>query len=153
MPLNSEALKEARVRSGLTQDQAADILKVTRQTISRWETGKTYPSIDLLADISDVYGIPLEVLFDKEMHGVEDLPRIVLSSRYSVWAMGILAILGFFGHKLTQWTGLVIGDIVTVLTTVCLLSLIGWEFYWGTYGRHQYYLRKSDAQRQKNKDE
>ena len=39
----SEMIKEARVRKGMTQQQLADSVYVTRQTISKWELGKSVP--------------------------------------------------------------------------------------------------------------
>jgi transcriptional regulator with XRE-family HTH domain len=43
-----EVLAELRQKNGLTQDQMADKLFVTRQAVSRWENGETTPSIDTL---------------------------------------------------------------------------------------------------------
>lgn len=39
----SEVIKEARIRKGMTQQQLADSVYVTRQTISKWELGKSIP--------------------------------------------------------------------------------------------------------------
>lgn len=50
-------IAEARKKKNLTQEQLADLLKVTRQSISRWESNQTYPDMDnivFLAEILDV---------------------------------------------------------------------------------------------------
>ena len=39
----SEVIKEARIKKGMTQQQLADSVYVTRQTISKWELGKSVP--------------------------------------------------------------------------------------------------------------
>ena len=39
----SEIIKEARIKKGMTQQQLADSVYVTRQTISKWELGKSIP--------------------------------------------------------------------------------------------------------------
>ena len=39
----SEVIKEARIKKGMTQQQLADSVYVTRQTISKWELGKSIP--------------------------------------------------------------------------------------------------------------
>ena len=49
-------LKEERLKKGLTQQQLADILGITRQTISHIECGRIKPSIDNAKAIADVLG-------------------------------------------------------------------------------------------------
>ena len=39
----SDLIKSARIEKGLTQQQLADVVFVTRQTISKWELGKSVP--------------------------------------------------------------------------------------------------------------
>lgn len=46
-------LKRLRREKNITQDQLADILGVSYQSVSRWETGLCYPDIELLPTISD----------------------------------------------------------------------------------------------------
>ena len=47
-------IKAARKNSGLTQEQAAEALDVSRQTLSNWENGKTYPDIISVITMSDL---------------------------------------------------------------------------------------------------
>lgn len=49
----SENLKKIRTDRGWTQQQMADVLFVTRQTVSNWENGKSMPDLDMLASISE----------------------------------------------------------------------------------------------------
>lgn len=58
----STKIKEARLKSGLTQEQAAEALSVSRQTVSNWENGKTYPDIVSVIKMSDLYSISLDRL-------------------------------------------------------------------------------------------
>ena len=60
-------IRDARVKSGLTQEQAAEALSVSRQTISNWENGKTYPDIVSLVRMSDLYYISLDRLLKEEI--------------------------------------------------------------------------------------
>lgn len=46
-----ERLIKLRDERRLSQQELADLLDVTRQTVSRWESGKSYPSIQQLANI------------------------------------------------------------------------------------------------------
>ena len=58
----SEKLKEARQKSGMTQDQVAEKIMVSRVTISHWENGKSLPDIVSLISLSDLYSISLDEL-------------------------------------------------------------------------------------------
>lgn len=55
-------LKSARGAAKLSQEQAAEALGVSRQTISNWETGKSYPDILSVIKMSDLYSLSLDQL-------------------------------------------------------------------------------------------
>lgn len=55
-------IKESRVAAQLTQEQAAEALGVSRQTISNWENNKTYPDIISVIKMSDIYKVSLDHL-------------------------------------------------------------------------------------------
>ena len=55
-------IKEARLSAQLTQEQAAEQLGVSRQTISNWENNKTYPDIISVIKMSDLYEVSLDRL-------------------------------------------------------------------------------------------
>ena len=57
-----EVLTELRKKQGLTQDEMADELFVTRQAVSRWETGETIPGTETLKIISKKYDISINEL-------------------------------------------------------------------------------------------
>jgi DNA-binding XRE family transcriptional regulator len=50
-------LKAARVNRGLTQNDVAQALGVTKKTVSSWENGKTVPNIDKIEAICALYGL------------------------------------------------------------------------------------------------
>lgn len=50
-------LKAARINAGYTQSEAATKLQVSKDSISNWERGKTYPDIPALKRIEQLYGI------------------------------------------------------------------------------------------------
>ena len=58
----SEKLKEARQKSGMTQDHVAEKIMVSRVTVSHWENGRSLPDIVSLIGLSDLYGISLDEL-------------------------------------------------------------------------------------------
>ena len=59
-------LKELRNGEGLTQEQLAEKLNVSRRTVSRWETGSNMPDLDLLMEMADLYQVDLRELLDGE---------------------------------------------------------------------------------------
>ena len=58
----SEKLKEARQNSGMTQEDVANKIMVSRVTVSHWENGKSLPDIVSLISLSDLYSISLDEL-------------------------------------------------------------------------------------------
>ncbi len=58
----AERLKAARVKSGLTQEQVAEKVLVSRVTLSHWENGRSLPDIASLLTLSDLYDISLDEL-------------------------------------------------------------------------------------------
>ena len=53
-------IRDARERAGISQDDLAAKMKVSRQTVSRWETGSARPSADNLAKLSKAFGVPAD---------------------------------------------------------------------------------------------
>lgn len=50
-------LEAARVNKGLTQKEAAELIGVSKDTLSNYERGKSYPDIPVLKKIEEIYGI------------------------------------------------------------------------------------------------
>lgn len=59
-----DTITQIRTDAGITQEQMAKDLYVTRQAVSRWETGVTSPGIDMVKLICVTYSVPLERFFD-----------------------------------------------------------------------------------------
>ena len=51
------SLAAARVNAGMTQEQAAKLLGVSKQTLNYWENGKTEPLYSAFKALCDLYGI------------------------------------------------------------------------------------------------
>lgn len=66
-----EKLFALRKEKGLTQLKLAEMMNVSRQAVSRWESGDTVPSTDNLKYLGDLYGVPLEYL----LH--DDAPELI----------------------------------------------------------------------------
>ena len=61
-----EKLKELRKNRGLTQEELAEALYVSRTAISKWESGRGYPSIDSLKEISKYFSVTIDELLTGE---------------------------------------------------------------------------------------
>ncbi|WP_291647575.1 helix-turn-helix transcriptional regulator [Clostridium sp.] len=63
----SEKLQILRKEKGLSQEKLAELLSVSRQAVSKWESGQTYPEIEKLIVLSDLFEITLDdLLKDKD---------------------------------------------------------------------------------------
>ena len=66
-----EKLQEVRKQSGMTQETFAEKLHVSRQAVSRWESGRGYPEIEKILYICHRYHTTLDALFADELPPVE----------------------------------------------------------------------------------
>lgn len=57
-----EKLQELRKQKNLTQEELSEILFVSRTAISKWESGRGYPSIDSLKAIAEFFGVTIDEL-------------------------------------------------------------------------------------------
>ena len=97
-------LKNARVNSGLTQEQVAEKLMVSRQTISNWETGKSLPDIVSIMNMSDLYQISLDELLkgaqrmkekmEKDVKTTKENKRLMLTTAILVLIVAIVYFVG-----------------------------------------------------------
>ena len=62
----SEKLYELRKKSGLSQEQLAEQLDVSRQAISKWESGKAVPESNTLISISKFFNVTLDYLMKED---------------------------------------------------------------------------------------
>lgn len=52
-----EKIQQKRIEHGLTQLTLAEILDVSRQTISKWELGQSVPEVDKIVRMGEIFGI------------------------------------------------------------------------------------------------
>lgn len=64
-----------RKEHNLTQEKFGEIFHVTRQTVSNWENEKSYPDLQLLIDISDRFGISLDILLKEDSKMVRTIDK------------------------------------------------------------------------------
>ena len=67
----SEKLQELRKNKGLTQDELAEILYVSRTAVSKWESGQSTPDIEKIILLSDLFDVTTDYL----LKGIEPVPE------------------------------------------------------------------------------
>ena len=79
----NEKLQELRKNKGMTQEELAEALYVSRTAISKWESGRGYPNIDSLKEISRYFSITIdELICSDEMITVAENEKKELISKY-----------------------------------------------------------------------
>ena len=97
-----EVLKQARASSDLSQEEAAEKVGVSRQTMSSWENGKSYPDIASVIALSDAYSVSLDSLMKGDSKMVRHLEEStnVAKSNKQVAASIIALIISLLGTAL-----------------------------------------------------
>ena len=58
----SDRILELRTGMGLSQGDLADRLEVSRQSVSKWETGQSVPDLDKIIKLADLFGVTVDEL-------------------------------------------------------------------------------------------
>lgn len=75
----SQNLRQLRTQKGLTQEQLANILGVSIQSVSRWECGNTLPDVMLLPEIARLYGVTVDDLYRADPRGYPNYAQRLLA--------------------------------------------------------------------------
>jgi transcriptional regulator with XRE-family HTH domain len=89
----SEKLKELRKKKGLTQEDLASELNVSRQAITKWESGDGAPDIDNLRNIALFFHVSVDYLIDNKTEQIVDLKNKFNLAEIFLFILGIC--LGF----------------------------------------------------------
>ncbi|MBQ9991865.1 MAG: helix-turn-helix transcriptional regulator [Firmicutes bacterium] len=104
----NEKLQELRKKKGLTQEELAEFLYVSRTAISKWESGRGYPSIDSLKAISSFFSVSIdELLSGDELLNIAETENKQKESHLRDLVFGLLdcsaamlLFLPFFGQRM-----------------------------------------------------
>ncbi|BAL61368.1 helix-turn-helix transcriptional regulator [Melissococcus plutonius] len=129
--LLSKVLKKKRQERGETQQQVADMLHISRQSISNWENNKSYPDVPTLIELSQYFDFSLDVLkgdddlMKKIKKDYEFIHKEKENKKYQLYLMVILLLMfipilfiPLFGKHVmvVKYIG-----IFVVLMSICLL--------------------------------
>ena len=140
-----EKLLELRRGQGLSQEDVAEQLGVSRQAVSRWEKGSALPdSVNLLA-LSDLFGVSADYLLRDELEADGDSPVIRAAreraerDRHRATAFVVLIgcqLLALF-WEVTGWYFWKLRIVVLLGFALQLVNVIGFEWIWRSSGTEE----------------
>ena len=68
-----EQINNLRKQHGLNQDDFANLFNVSRQTVSNWENGKSYPDLEMIIEISNYFKISIDELLKNDVQTVKKI--------------------------------------------------------------------------------
>ena len=143
-------IKKSRTDAKITQEQAAQALGISRQTISNWENERSYPDIVSVLKMSDLYSVSLDYLLkgegpmkdyldyiEESTNTVKSKTRLskllVVLSYLVIWAFNIMASWRFSAGSITEAQAGGAQWIMLPAATIVLSLLIGKNNHWGKY--------------------
>ena len=131
-----EKLQELRKGRGLTQEELAEALYVSRTAISKWESGRGYPSIDSLKEISGYFSVTIDTLLssDKLLSIAEKENKSNLQNMCDV-LFGMIDVCSFILIVLPLYPNMMNGYISSVtLWAYTQTTELNYLLYWLMYG-------------------
>ena len=142
-------IQAARLEKKLTQEQVAERLGVSRQTISNWENAKSYPDIISVIKMSECYNVSLDYLLKGEAPMnhyyayLEESTNVVKSTNKKnklmtllsyllIWAVSMIVFWCFTGGSDAMGYSLMFLWIILPVTTFTVSAVIGKNDFWGT---------------------
>lgn len=130
-----EKLQELRKERGLTQEELAEALYVSRTAISKWESGRGYPSIDSLKEISSFFSVSIDDLLSGErLISIAEKENKTNIQNMSYMLGGIVDVCSFMMILLPLYPNLVDGYFYSVnLLHYVQKALFNRLVFWGLY--------------------
>lgn len=120
----NENLKYLRKQEGLTQEELAEKLNVSRQSVTKWESGQALPDIDKVKEIAYLFSVTIDSLVgDIESKTTNKLKRKIDDIGWVIFIYVVLSfMMGMEIHNFIEYT--FNNESITVIATVILTVLI-----------------------------
>ena len=123
----SEKLKQARLAANLTQEELAEKVGVSRQTVSNWENGRSYPDIVSIIVLSDVYDRTLDSLLKGDAEMIKHLKKstdVTKSNRQVMIGLGIFGAMVMIGFLIRNFVPVTsVGSwMITMIASIGMLA-------------------------------
>ncbi len=141
-----ENIYRLRMARGMSQAELAESLEVSRQSISKWETGAAVPELEKLMRLSDVFGVTLDELVRGEAKAGEGAaevrdepqPTVIIERRgmethriIALVALCMVVLLTFLAAQIGSPRGAVVLGLPLVAVCVLFLALPRRHLLWG----------------------
>ena len=122
----AEKLKAERKKREWSQEELAAKLFVTRQSVSKWENGQSYPSIEVIIKISDLFGLTIDELLRSD----EELTRKVIRDGKKLAYPKLKSLFDVLFLIGVAWLILKLGILALNKWTPLDIPLFGGKFLW-----------------------
>lgn len=130
----SEKIVQLRKSQGLSQEELAERLGLSRQAVSRWESGTALPDAGNLLQLSRLFGVTADYLLDEERESPEtsNSASAVKPHRTNgrVIAAGVMAMLGFWGNAAIYIASRFVE--VMIPRKVWSTDHSSWQYWWNS---------------------
>ncbi len=126
----NENIKAFRKSKGLSQQELAVKLNVVRQTVSKWEQGRSVPDSDMLISLSEVLEIPVSTLLGETVIETEVDGLKAISEKLEVINLQ-LAQRKATGRKIVRWLLISLCAIIVVIFAALIIwssPYLGWDY-------------------------
>lgn len=147
-----ERLISLRKSKNLSQEQVADKLNVTRQTISKWETDQSMPDLDKIVPICELFGISIDELLSgnksREVEEKEEDQKTIRKKK----SLGIgLGVLGYFIAIAWIMISILVMSLNPIVSSAIFLLICGLATFVIIYSSINYKLEHKERHENKVK--
>lgn len=124
-----KTIKELRMDAGMSQDELAGKVFVSRQTISNWENGKFYPDVQSLSIIADIFGTSIDSLVKGDLPMMEtriteqDTRSLKRDAVIYTALLAIALVVMLVAFSLENWLALAAGALTYVVAMYAIVAL------------------------------
>lgn len=105
----AERLQDLRKKANYSQEQVADLLGISRQAISKWESGQGKPELDNIIKLTEIYNVSADYIISGEEH----IPPVQQQPKRE------------FSHTAQRTIGIIAIIATTALVTVLFIAALG----------------------------
>ena len=114
-----EKLQKLRKEKGYSQEQLADLLDVSRQSVSKWESGTTYPEMDKLLSLCKIFNVLLDELTNDEI-----TDKNIMDKKKNNFSNIFYAILDMINKSIEMFKNMSKKELAKCITELIILFVI-----------------------------